>query len=154
MIGVGEGNLPLFYMPEFDANSLKHFRTLCPELQEILFEAIQTISFRILEGHRDEASQNKAYAEGRSKLKWPNGNHNKFPSDAVDLIPASTQPGDTYSWKDVVAFGRLMGYIQAIADRSGVKLRFGLDWDGDWRTVGQDPDEKFLDAPHVEVVRK
>jgi hypothetical protein len=140
-------------MPQFDANSQRHFQTLCPELQEILFEAIQKVKFRILEGHRNEAAQNRAFDEGRSKLRWPKGNHNKFPSDAVDVIPESSQIGDTYSWKDVVAFGRLMGYLQAIADRKEIKLRFGLDWDGDWRTVGQDPDEKFLDAPHVEVVR-
>ena len=38
-------------------------------------------------GHRNKEDQNKAFAEGKSKLKWPKGKHNKLPSQAVDAAP-------------------------------------------------------------------
>ncbi len=73
-----------------------------------------------------------------------------FPSNAMDIAPYIR--GDGINWKDVPAFARLMGAVQDIAWRHGTKLRFGLDWDGDFRTVGFDKDESFLDAPHVELL--
>jgi hypothetical protein len=112
-------------------------------------EAIEIVDIVILEGHRDQEAQDRAVAEGKSQKLWPTGNHNSLPSKAVDAVPYL--PEVKIDWKDVVAMGRMMGIIQAIAHRKGIKLRFGLDWDGDFRTVDRDPDESFLDAPHVEL---
>ncbi len=139
-------------MPTFSEVSKQRLATCDLRLQRIMYEAIKYVDFTVLEGFRDRDAQNEAVAAGKSQKPWPTGNHNSFPSRAVDIAPLSSQLGDKLSWKDVVAFGRLMGYVDCIAKRQGVKLRFGLDWDGDFRTVGQDPDEKFLDAPHVELV--
>lgn len=134
--------------------ALQRLSTVDPVLAEIVVEAEKIIPLTVLEGHRGKEAQDKAFAEGKSKLQWPNGKHNKFPSDAVDVAPLYYEKGAKIDWNDVVAFGRVMGVIQAIANRKGVKLRFGLDWDGDFRTVGPDPNESFLDAPHVERVRE
>lgn len=139
-------------MPVFNETSRQRLATCDPRLQDILNEAIEYVEFMVLTGHRGQADQDEAFRTGKSQKKWPNGNHNSYPSKAVDIAPLSSQLGDKLSWKDIVAFGRLMGYIDCIAKRQGVKLRFGLDWDGDFRTVGFDPDEKFLDAPHVEII--
>jgi peptidoglycan L-alanyl-D-glutamate endopeptidase CwlK len=139
-------------MPSFSETSRQKLTTCDPRLQDILNEAIQYVDFMILEGHRGQAAQDEAVRKGNSQKPWPTGNHNSLPSKAVDVAPLSSQLNDKLSWKDIVAFGRLMGYIDCIAKRQGVKLRFGLDWDGDFRTVGLDPNEKFLDAPHVEIV--
>jgi peptidoglycan L-alanyl-D-glutamate endopeptidase CwlK len=136
-------------MPQFSAISKSNLSTCDQRLQDILNEAIKHIDFIIITGHRGQADQDKAYAEGRSKLKWPNGNHNAYPSRAVDIAPYV--PDVKIDWRDVPAFGRLMGYIERIAVEKGIKLRFGMDWDSDRRTVGFDPDEKFLDAPHIEL---
>ncbi len=140
-------------MPAFGAASLAQLQTCDPRLQRILRRAILIVDFKILEGHRGEAAQNKAFAEGKSKLRWPHGNHNAFPSRAVDIAPLSTDTSrGALDWEDLVAFGRLMGIVQAIGFDEGYRLRFGLDWDGDFRTVGRDKDETFMDAPHVELL--
>lgn len=138
-------------MPQFSAISKQRLATCDARLRAVLEEVILHIDFVVLEGHRGEADQNKAFAEGKSKLKWPKGKHNALPSRAVDIWPYV--PDVKVNWKDVVSAGRLMGYIQRVADEKGIKLRFGLDWDGDFRTAGPtDPDESFLDAPHVEIL--
>lgn len=137
-------------MPKFSATSQQRLATCDSRLQQILGEAIQIVDFTILEGHRGQADQDKAFAEGKSKLKWPNGKHNAQPSRAVDIAP--WLPDVKIDWGDLVAFGRLMGVVQAIAFRLGVRLRFGLDWDGDFRSVNRDPGESFMDAPHIELV--
>jgi peptidoglycan LD-endopeptidase CwlK len=139
-------------MPSFSQISKDRLATCDPRLQDILNEAIEYVDFMVLVGHRGKEEQNEAVLTGKSQKLWPTGNHNSFPSKAVDIAPLSTQLNDKLSWKDIVAFGRLMGYIDCIAKRRGVKLRFGLDWDGDFRTVGNDPDERLLDAPHVELL--
>ena len=126
--------------------------TVNPVLRDIIFEAEKIVPLTVFEGHRGEAAQNKAFAEKKSKLKWPNGKHNKLPSDAADVGPTYYENGTKIDWGDVIAFGRIMGVIQCLAHQRGVKLRFGLDWDGDFRSVNRDPDESFLDAPHVEIV--
>ncbi len=139
-------------MPTFSETSRQKLATCDPRLQDILNEAILHVDFTVLEGHRNKEAQDEAVRKGNSQKPWPTGNHNSYPSKAVDIAPLSKQEGDKLSWKDIVAFGRLMGYVDCIAKQHGVKLRFGLDWDGDFRTVGQDPNEHFLDAPHVEVI--
>lgn len=122
-------------------------------LQFVMMDAIEIVDFTIIQGHRGELEQNKAFAEGKSQKRWPHGNHNALPSRAVDVAPvyydASRMQID---WNDIGAFGRLMGVIQACAYRRGIRLRFGLDWDGDFRSVNRDPNESLLDAPHVELV--
>jgi peptidoglycan L-alanyl-D-glutamate endopeptidase CwlK len=137
-------------MPVFSATSKQRLATCDSRLQLLLNEAIKHIDFVVVEGHRDEAAQNEAFRKGASKKRWPNGNHNAVPSRAVDIAPYF--PDVKIDWNDLVAFGRLMGFIQCLAILHGVKLRFGLDWDGDFRSVNRDPNESFLDAPHIELV--
>jgi len=136
-------------MPSFSEVSKQRLETCDPRLQDILNEAIQYIDFIVITGHRGQAEQDRAVAEGRSEKPWPTGNHNAYPSRAVDIAPYV--PEIKIDWRDVPSFGRLMGFIERIAVEKGIKLRFGLDWDMDRRTVGFDPNEKFLDAPHVEL---
>jgi peptidoglycan LD-endopeptidase CwlK len=138
-------------MPSFSEQSRAKLATCDPRLQDLLNEAIKHIDFTVIEGHRGKAAQDEAFRTGRSKLPWPKGNHNHLPSRAVDIAPVWRDVPGKIDWKDLIAFGRLMGFIQALATARGIKLRFGLDWDGDFRSVDQDPDESFLDAPHVEL---
>jgi peptidoglycan L-alanyl-D-glutamate endopeptidase CwlK len=138
-------------MPTFSDASRTRLETCDPRLQEVLREAIKYVDFVVIEGFRSRDAQNKAVSEGKSQKPWPTGNHNASPSRAVDIAPY--YPDVKLDWNDVVAFGRLMGMIQLIGMQKGIKLRFGLDWDGDWHTTGKnDPNEHFLDAPHVELV--
>lgn len=133
-------------MPKFSPQSKTKLATCDTRLQDILNETIKTIDFIVLEGHRGQEAQNEAVKNGTSKLPWPKGKHNTLPSHAVDIAPYL--PDVKIDWKDLAAFARLMGYVQRVAQEQGVQLRFGLDWDGDFRTR----DESFVDAPHVELV--
>lgn len=135
-------------MPQFSQSSLEKLATCDPRLQLIAHEAIKVIDFKVDKGHRGQAEQDAAVAAGTSKKPWPTGNHNALPSRAMDLIPLAK---DGINWKDLILFGRLMGVIQTIAFQKGIKLRYGLDWDGDMRSVNVDSSETFLDAPHVEL---
>ena len=138
-------------MPRFSELSKSRLATCDKRLQDILNEAINSLDFTVIEGHRGQEAQNEAFARGASKLRWPFGKHNQTPSRAVDIAPWYMD-GTGIVWKDVPAFGRLMGYIQRVAEERGIRLRFGLDWDGDWHTAGMDSGETFLDAPHIELV--
>lgn len=138
-------------MPRFSQVSRDRLATCDVRLQEVCYAAIEIVDFAVLEGHRGQAAQDKAFAEGRSKVRWPLGNHNAYPSRAVDLIPYIPAAGG-YDWNDLVAFGRLMGVIEAVAHPLRIRLRFGLDWNGNRSTVGRDKSETFLDAPHVELL--
>lgn len=139
-------------MPQFSAISKQNLATCDQRLQDIAAEVILIVDHKITQGHRGQADQDKAFAEGKSKLKWPNGNHNSLPSRAMDVAPINFEDGAKIDWADGVAFGRLAGIYQAVAHLHGVRLRFGLDWDGDFLSVGPDPDESFNDAPHIELM--
>ena len=73
-------------MPRFGKTSKRRLATCHEDLQEILNEVIKYFDCSVLCGHRGEADQNKAYESGHSKVKWPNGRHNKKPSIAVDIL--------------------------------------------------------------------
>lgn len=128
-------------MPAFSKTSLDRLATCHPKIQEVMNEVIKYEDFIVIEGHRDKEAQNRAFREGKSKLDWPHGKHNTLPSNAIDIAPC---PLD---WNDSLAFARLAGYVQAVADSKGIRLRWGGDWDRD----GQSKDERFLDLVHLEL---
>lgn len=132
-------------MPVFGDRSLRELDTLHPALQEILREAIKVYDFIVLEGHRGEEAQNKAFREGKSKIKWPDGKHNKNPSHAADIAP---YPIDWDSKHAAKKFAFLAGLVTGIAHSKGYSVRWGGDWDGD----GQMDDQRLHDLPHVELV--
>lgn len=137
-------------MSKFSQASKDRLATCDARLQSICNEAIEIVDFVVLQGHRGQQEQDEAFRTGKSQKQWPHGNHNAVPSKAIDLAPYLPQV--KIDWNDLIALGRLMGVIQAVAHRHGVKLRFGLDWDGDFRSVDKDPDEGFMDAPHIELL--
>lgn len=129
-------------MAQFFAASLQKLGTCHPDLQRVMMEVVKYEDAIVLEGFRDEAAQEAAFAAGNSTKHWPDGNHNKMPSDAVDVAPF---PID---WDDRVRFGRFAGRVLQIADQLGVKLR----WGGDWNMNGKTTDQKLSDLPHFERV--
>ena len=139
-------------MPSFSPTSLKHLETLDLRLKLILNEAIKTIDFKILEGHRNEADQEAAVARKASKVHWPDGKHNSLPSKAVDVAPGYFDRGFKIDFNDLPAFGRLIGHLERIAIYKGIKTRPGMDWDMDWRSEHRPGESGFFDGPHLEVV--
>lgn len=125
----------------FSKLSQDRLKTCHPDLQKIFNTVINFTDCTILEGHRGKEAQNKAFAEGKSKLKWPNGMHNKLPSLAVDVTP---YPID---WSDAGRLHVFAGRVLQIADEYGIELRWGGDWNGDGRTS----DNRFDDLVHFEL---
>lgn len=129
-------------MPQFSDLSEQRLVTCDERLQRLLREAIKHVDFTVIYGHRTQEEQDDAFRQGASTLRWPKSKHNKQPSLAVDIAP---YPID---WSDTARFARLAGYIERIAQEQGVKIRWGGDWNGNYRTK----DERLVDMPHIELV--
>ena len=130
-------------MPSFGKSSKAKLQTVDPRLRSILENAIQIMDFTVLEGHRGEEAQEKAFREGRSKARFGQSKHNSHPSQAVDIAP---YPID---WEDVESFVLLAGVIKAVA--FGMGLDYQIRWGGDWDSDNRMQDERFRDYPHFEI---
>lgn len=127
---------------KYSARSIERLKTCHPQLQVLFLEIVREFDNTILEGHRPEHRQNQLYAEGKSKLKWPDSKHNTELSMAVDAAP---WPID---WNDTARFYYFGGFVLGIAQRSGIRLRWGGDWDSD-RLI---KDQSFNDLVHFELL--
>jgi len=127
-------------MPMFSKRSLARLETCDHRLQIVMKRAIARYDFTVLCGHRSKQEQEDAFERGASKLRWPNSKHNKTPSLAVDVAPF---PID---WDDLGRFREMARIIMEEADKAGIKLR----WGGDFNMNGK-PDDKFVDMPHFEI---
>ena len=128
-------------MPRFGKRSKKRLATCDDRLQKLFKEVIKYFDCTVIQGHRGEAEQNRAYDAGRSKLRYPNGKHNASPSRAVDVAP---YPVD---WEDRDRFHYFGGFVLGIASQMGLKIRWGGDWDRDTEVK----DNRFDDLPHFEI---
>ena len=128
-------------MPYFGKTSKKRLSTCNSKLQEIFNEVIKHVDCSVLEGHREKDRQNKLYKEGKTKVKYPDGRHNRQPSSAVDVTP---YPVD---WKDRERQTLFAGFVIGVASQMGINLRWGGDWDQDFQVV----DNRFDDFPHFEL---
>ena len=131
-------------MPRFGTKSKGRLSSCHPDLQKVFNKVIERVDCSIICGQRGEADQNKAYKEGRSKVKYPNGRHNANPSNAVDVAP---YPVD---WEDLERFTLFAGYVLGIAQSMEIELIWGNDWNGDFNTK----DTNFKDYPHFEIKKK
>tara|TARA_R110002126_G_scaffold5344_1_gene28253 strand:+ start:230 stop:622 length:393 start_codon:yes stop_codon:yes gene_type:complete len=128
-------------MPRFGTRSKSRLHTCDGRLIELFNKVVKEFDCTVIEGHRGKDAQNEAYNKGNSKLKFPNGKHNKSPSVAVDVAP---YPID---WKDRDRFHYFGGYVLGIAKSLGLNIRWGGDWDQDTQTK----DNKFDDLVHFEI---
>ena len=129
-------------MPRFGTRSRNSLHSCDDRLKKVFNEVIKTVDCSVLEGHRDKDRQNKLYKEGKTKVRYPNGRHNKLPSMACDVVP---YPID---WNDRERFHLFAGFVLGIANQMGIELRWGGDWNRNWEV----DDNKFDDFPHFELV--
>lgn len=130
-------------MPQFSKISLERLATCDERLQQVFKEVIKHFDCKILEGHRGKEAQDRAFAEGKSQLKFPNGKHNKVPSKAVDCAPFPI------NWQDTKRFYYFAGFVIGIAKSMDINLRFGGDWDSDTQVS----DNNFNDLVHFEIAQ-
>jgi len=128
-------------MPEFSIKSFQKLETCDQRLQQLFMEVVKHFNCTILEGHRGEKEQNEAFAKGNSKLKWPNGKHNRKPSNAVDVAP---YPID---WEDRERMTYFAGFVRGVGLMMGIPVRWGGDWAGSTDLKAN----KFDDLVHFEL---
>jgi peptidoglycan L-alanyl-D-glutamate endopeptidase CwlK len=129
-------------MPSFSSRSKKRLEQCHPDIQKVFNEVIKHVDCTVLEGHRDQETQDEYYRQGRSKLRFPNSKHNHSPSMAIDCAP---YPID---WNDRDRFYYFGGMVLGIASSMGIKMRWGGDWDMD----NTFKDQTFHDLPHFELI--
>ena len=130
-------------MPNFGKKSRDQLATCDNRLQMVFNEVIKSVDCSILEGHREKERQNQLFDEGKTKVLYPNGRHNDYPSNAVDVVP---YPVD---WEDRERMTLFAGFVLGVANQMGINLRWGGDWDQDFEVQ----DNKFDDFPHFELKR-
>ncbi len=140
-------------MPAYSRKSKERLETCEQDIQDIMNEVVKEYDNSILEGHRGEVKQNKYFANGTSRVEWPNGKHNSYPSKAIDAAPYPIDWGEdgdrATREKAIWRFIHFAGYVQAVAlHKFGVKLRYGGDWDSDKLF----DDQSFYDLVHFEIV--
>ena len=96
-------------MPSFGKTSKNKLAQAHPLLQEVFEAVVKEYDCSIIEGRRDKETQDRYYAEGKSKLKYPESKHNHSPSLAVDAVP---YPID---WNDTKRFYYFAGLVIATA---------------------------------------
>jgi len=138
-------------MFHFSDISKQRLESCHQDLRRLFAHVIIDFNCTIVCGHRDKEEQDRAYTEGKSKLKYPNSKHNKIPSLAVDAAPYEAGQGIDWSKSQMIAFAF---YVKGIADqlyRIGTishRIRLGADWNQN----NDIDDETFLDAPHFELI--
>lgn len=129
-------------MPKFSQRSMDRLYTCHPQIIELMEEGIKHFDFTVLEGHRGEEAQNQAYDEGKSQVRFPLSKHNRNPSCAIDIAPYPIV------WTELRPFYYLGGFIRGLAIQMNIPIRWGGDWNGNFK-VG---DQGFIDLPHYELI--
>ena len=128
-------------MPQFGRRSKEQLSSCHPDLQRLFNEVIKHYDCTVIEGHRSNEKQLKAFNAGKSRIK-SGGKHNRSPSFAADVAP---WPID---WNDKDRFYYFAGKVQGIAQMMNIKLRWGGDWDCDNNLK----DQTLYDLPHFELI--
>ena len=117
--------------------------TLCWELQVLVDDLLTYMDVSLTTGHRTKQEQNDLYPTF-TKVRWPHGKHNSYPSTAVDMQPYPYPRKEN----DLRAgLGYMAGLCTLIAEAHGFKIR----WGGDWNRNGDVTDQEFNDLFHIEV---
>lgn len=126
-------------MPSFSKASKSKLETCHADIQRVMNEVIREKDCTIICGARTQKEQQKAFAEGFSKIdgvaqiSMHQISKDRPKSLAVDVLPYPI------NWNDVEGHTEFARFVLATAKR----LNVNLVWGGDWKT--------FKDRPHFEL---
>lgn len=137
-------------MPGYSINSATKLRACHSDLYKLFWRVIETFDHTVIEGRRGREKQEEYFAEGKSRVRWPNGKHNGYPSEAVDAAPYLN---GEISWdpRHCLHFaGFVLGIAEEMRRRGEIshRIRWGGDWDMDNEAV---TDQGFQDLVHFEI---
>jgi len=126
-------------MAEFSKTSKTNLKQAHIDLQTLFNEVIQIVDCSVICGHRGEKAQNEAFDKGFSKVRFPNGKHNKKPAMAVDVMKYPI------NWENKQEAIEFMEFVMKIADRllKEGKIKHRIEAGGRWVT--------FPDLPHYQI---
>lgn len=134
-------------MPKYGRKSEEQLATCCVELQAVFKFLIRFYDHAIIDGYRDEAKQNAAYSDRKSRVKFPNGKHNLKPSFAVDAVPYDSQTKKAlWDTNNCIFFA---GMVILVGIMFGYRIKWGGNWDMDRDLL---TDQDFQDLVHFEFV--
>ena len=90
------------------------------------------------------ATQNAAFESGNSRVRWPDGSHNKRPSQGMD-VQAYPRPEEEEELIDEQLY--LLGIYKGVAQEQGIPIRTGADFNRNGRVS----DAEWKDLFHVEI---
>lgn len=128
-------------MPRFGSRSKRRLRGVDTKLINVLNEVVKHYDITILEGLRTKTKQKELVAKGASKTM----NSKHLEGKAVDIAPYPIP-----EWKHTKEFVFMAGRVMQEADRLGVNIR----WGGDWNRNDRTSDNKFNDYVHFEIYDK
>ncbi len=131
-------------MPSFSRGSKQRLSTCNDRLQELFNDVVRTFDCTIVEGFRGEKKQNEYFKLGKSKIRFPHGKHNRYPSMAIDVAPY-LNGAISWDFRHCLYFA---GFVKGVAEKHGIKIRWGGDWDNDNETM---TDQSFQDLVHFEI---
>jgi len=137
---------------QYGKSSREKLATVTPLLRQVLENVLRMniMDISILYGVREKAEQDKLYAAKKSKLKWPDSKHNIqqdwWKSRAVDAAPFINGKV-SYNYNHCCY---LAGLVMGEANRMGIAVRWGGDWDMDGEAI---TDQTFNDLLHYEIVK-
>jgi len=153
------------------ANSVAQRETSDPRLNAIGDVVLQIKDHSVVKGHRGQVEQHQTFVDGHSKLDWPDGNHNEYPSKAQDVRTYPSPPAiefdknpDKMSRQElrndvkslrIMAKDQplreeqlyLLGLYKGVATMMDIPLRTGCDWSRDGNVF----DNNFDDFYHAEL---
>lgn len=132
---------------KYSQNSEKNLATCHPDLQKLFRAVLEIYDHAITEGIRTKEDQDKYFAEGKTKLKYPAGKHCENPSKAVHALPFGTSVTST-AQRNMYKYYFFAGCVLAVAYQLNIKIRWGGDWDSD----KDFSDQTFDDLMHFELV--
>ena len=141
-------------MNSWGKKSLQVRGEIHPDLQILFDSVLQIRDCCLLCGYRGQAAQDQAFADGKSKEKYPNSKHNRQPALAVDVCPyppPENNPSTRAIREQYIYFaGFVMGSAKALK-QAGV-ITHDIRWGGDWNQNNDPSDETFSDLGHFEIM--
>jgi peptidoglycan LD-endopeptidase CwlK len=136
-------------MPTFSFISKQRLSTCNMELQILFNYVIQFYDCTVVCGYRTKAEQEKALADGLSKVGYP-GTHSTKPSIAIDVAPYEATGIDWSKTQSAHFAGFVMGCASLLLKFGYIKhkIRNGADWNSD----NNIDDTTFWDANHFELI--
>lgn len=137
-------------------NSKANLKTCNIHAQGAIYYVLQFIDVGVAEGHRPKSRQNKLYEQSRTKLHWPDSEHNSMPSDAVDLVVYVKGLGyideKTAPEKYRQYYGYLAGLLETYCYENNLHFRWGGSWSGSMNF--NEATQTFDDLVHFEIRAK